>query len=82
MVAGELEPIPDYVRLEAGCSQPITEPTHKDKQPITLTFTPTDNLESPSKPKPSLPVSGLWEEAGVPEENQHRHKENTQTPPG
>ncbi|MDF4321764.1 hypothetical protein P3377_24610, partial [Vibrio parahaemolyticus] len=45
--------------------QTITGLTHRDRQPFTLTFTPTDNLESPI----NLHVFGLWEEAGVPGEN-------------
>jgi len=31
--------------------------THRDRQPFTLTFMPTDNLESPI----NLHVSGLWD---------------------
>ncbi len=50
--------------------------THRDKQPFTLTFAPTGNLESPI----NLHVFGLWEEAGVLEGNPGRHGENMQTP--
>ncbi len=56
----------------------VTGLTYTDKQPFVFTFTPTGNLESPV----ILLVSGLWEEAGVPEENPRRHVENTQTPHG
>ena len=42
-----------------------------------------DRLESPNKirTEPPLCVFGLREEAGVPVENPHRHRENMQTPP-
>ena len=56
--------------------QTITGLTHRDRQPFTLTFTPTANLESPI----NLHVFGLWEEAGVPGENPRRYEENAQTP--
>lgn len=48
--------------------QLITGP-HTDKQPITLTFAPTDNLESLI----DLTCIGLWEKAGDPVENPRRH---------
>ncbi len=47
-----------------------------DKQPFTLTFTPTCSFESLI----NLHVFGLWEEAGAPGGNPHRHEENMQTP--
>uniref|UniRef100_A0A4W6F1S1 Leucine rich repeat and fibronectin type III domain containing 2 n=1 Tax=Lates calcarifer TaxID=8187 RepID=A0A4W6F1S1_LATCA len=53
--------------------QSIAGPTYTDKRPLTLTFTPTTNLESPI----NLDVFGLWKEAG---ENPCRHKENMKTP--
>ncbi len=74
------------VVADAGCSlgerqdtpwtgrQSVTGPTYRDRHP--LTFKPTGNLESPI----NLRVFGLWEEAGVPGENPHRHEENMQTP--
>ena len=41
---------------------------YRDKQPSTLTFTPTGDLESPiNLLTPSLHVFGLWEEAGEPQ---------------
>jgi len=55
--------------------QTITGLTHRDRQPFTLTFTSMDNLESPI----NLHVFGMWEEAGVPRENPHWHRENMQT---
>ena len=48
---------------------------YRDKQPVTVTFTPTDKLESPIYP---IPIS-MWEEARVPEENTQSHRENIQT---
>ena len=54
--------------------------TYRDKQPPTLAFTPMGNLKWPiNQLSPSLHVFGLWEEAGVPGENQRRHWENMQT---
>ncbi len=73
---GGLEPIP--VDIGRGRGSPrtscqfITGLTYSGKQPLTLTFTPTGNLESPV----NLHVFGLWEEAGVPGENPGRHGEN------
>ncbi|XP_049444776.1 uncharacterized protein LOC125896339 isoform X2 [Epinephelus fuscoguttatus] len=73
LVAGGLEPIPATSGERQGTPwtgrQTIAGLTHRDKQPFTLTFTPTDNLESPINLVPNLHVFGLWEEAGVPGEN-------------
>ena len=56
----------------------ITGPTRRDKQPSTLTLTPTANLESLIN-LPPLYVFGLWEETGVPRVNPYRHGENMQS---
>ena len=54
---------------------------YRDKQPSTLTVTPTGNLEWPiNLLTPSLHVFGTWEEARVPGVNPRRHMEKTQTP--
>ncbi|MEQ2170474.1 hypothetical protein GOODEAATRI_000587 [Goodea atripinnis] len=47
----------------------------QDKQPCTHPFIPKGNLERPI----NLPVIGLWEEARVPGENPHMHRENMQS---
>lgn len=49
--------------------------TQKDKQPFTLTFTPTPTLESPVNRTTNM-WFGLWEKAKVPRENQFKHREN------
>ena len=51
--------------------------TYGDKQPSTLTFTPTRSLERLRNLIPSLSDFGLREEVG---ENPGRHKGNMQTP--
>ncbi len=79
-VAGGLEPIPADIGRGRGSTwtsgQFITGLTHRDKQPITLTFTPMDNLESLI----NLCVFGLWEEARVPGENPRRHGKQIKIP--
>lgn len=45
------------------------------KQPFTLTFTPTPTLESPFNWTTNM-WFGLWEKAKVPRENQFKHSEN------
>lgn len=49
--------------------------TQKDKQPFTLTFTPTPTLESPVNRTTNM-WFGLWEKAKVPRENQFKHRDN------
>ena len=51
--------------------QPITGLTYRDRQPFTLTFTTTSNLESPMNL--TFLVLGLFEEALAPGENPSRH---------
>ncbi len=51
--------------------------TQRDKQPFTLSFTPTGNLVSPINP------TGIFNPKGEPKEpreNPHRHERNMQTP--
>ena len=43
---GGLQPCPADIGWEAGHTQHISKPTYRDKQPVTLTFTPLDNSES------------------------------------
>jgi len=60
---------------------PYRRATYRDKQPFTLTFTPTVNsIGVSNEPNPILHVSGLWEEAREPRENPRIHGENMQTP--
>ncbi len=75
-----LDPIPADIGW--GQSSPWTSHlyiaglTYRDKQPFTLTFTPTDYSESPVNKH----TFRLWEEAWKPGENPCRHGENMQTP--
>ncbi|MEQ2208082.1 hypothetical protein XENOCAPTIV_024824 [Xenoophorus captivus] len=47
------------------------------ERPCTHSFTPKGNLERPINL--TVMYFGLWEEAGVPGENPHMHRENMQT---
>ncbi len=61
--------------INTTCRSPSWKhPRYRDKQPSTLTFTPTVDLVSPI----NLHVFGLWEEVEVPGGNTHRHGDNMQ----
>lgn len=74
MGKGGLEPIPAVIRNSIPWTrcQSIVWLTQREKQPFTLTFTPT-NLELPISLKQ---IFGVWKEAGVFRETKKGHGEH------
>lgn len=59
---------------DAGCTMKWWPANHKDKEQLTIIFTPTDNFRVFHEP--SMHVFRIWEQTKVTGQNPHRQGEN------